>query len=650
MNSQTHHVRYMVVLGSAILLATGGGVTPALGALVAHWSFDSDYSNVQGNSVLDGFPVSTGTGSVSITGAAGEYQRGGGALKIDDPASGMNYVDVTQSPVANNQKQVSVVAWYRYSDISSDGSDARKYVWSTHPTYSTEFSVGSSFDGEWYFLTPTTPNGHFADTTGPVINDGLWHHVAMVWDRDANTAKYYHDGALRDNRDTSSNLADLVDSTGFHIGDYRNGDGGRNFDGYIDDVAVFDHALTDGEVLNLFHGAGPQNLDEPPVRAARVQVTGTTNATTAYAVLNESTGLNANFQNNNFGDHELYSSDSRLLQTDGVIIGNANDGDDSIVQVAGDLTYKGPADPRYDNGMGFSTADLSGGGEKNFDLSFAHFPFAGKWIAAHVDDDGTVLAGPNLPAGTTITPLDQSQARLGPGQFVVHMPGIDSRTDGMLFVVGGENDNNFVGAGVFEDPTNVNVVAGDASLGDWHVHIRDAAQNDTSDVGELGTFSFLYVPYKSQLAPEPLMIENLVGGRIGEDGSILNIAGTFTMLPKTAAGTYHIRIPDGQGGFFGDDDGILILTASGILEGGQSGNNIDPVEAGGITWQYDSVNNWFEVLTFDAPSSSLDDTQFVFAFVQYDNPLALSIPEPSSLVLLGLAAVGLLPLRRRRRR
>ena len=59
----------LLTVAAFLLTAT----SPALGALVAHWSFDSDYSNVQGNSTLDGSAVSSGTGSVSITGATNRF-------------------------------------------------------------------------------------------------------------------------------------------------------------------------------------------------------------------------------------------------------------------------------------------------------------------------------------------------------------------------------------------------------------------------------------------------------------------------------------------------------------------------------------------------------------------------------------------------
>lgn len=630
----------LAAFGLAALHASfaAGGVNDP----VAYWTFDNDFSDAMG--AFDGTAVTGGGATVTIGSGSGEFVRGSGALKIDDPASGsQGFVALGQSPIADTQKQLSIAAWYKVADIAGDGSDDIKTLWSTSPNWSAEYSIrgSGSADGQWYF---NGTDGAYYDTVGPVVADGLWHHVATVWDRNANRARYYHDGMLWDEHDTSGTTGDLIASTDFFIGDYRGGNGGRNFDGYVDDMAVFDRPLTDQEVRNLFHGATPASLDQPAVRAGRVLVDDSSSVVT---VDHQSPGFSVNFQHFNYGDHELYSGHARLKQADGMIMANSSkNDDDNLVGVAGNLTFP-TTDPRYENGMGFPTADLGTSTEENTHISFAHYPFAGGWIAGHVAADGTLLAGPNVPTGTTITKLDEGQAHVGPGNYVLSIAGVDSSTDGMLFVVPGENDDNYIGAGVFEDSSNVHVAAGDAALGDWHIHMRDNSQNDVSYDGENGAWSFLYLPYEQQ--PDGQIIQNLIGGRVSESGSLVGSVGDFT-FDNASTGTYYLRIPDGQGGYLGGDDGILHLTASGILEGFDSGNNIDPVEAGAITWEFNAAEDRFEILAKDAPGSGLDNTAFVFAFVQYDNPLRLAVPEPTSLLLCCLGVSGLFAGRRRRRR
>ncbi len=608
-----------VLATCVVLLVT---LTCARADLTHYWPFDTGYADTVGGASS----AAVGTG-VSLATTAGEYARGAGGLRINSSPTSVGYVDVTQSCIPNGQQQVTVTAWYRYADIGGDGSDSRKYVWSTAPDYSCEFSVGTAHDGEWWFrvLSGTAVN----DIDGPVVNDNLWHHVALLWDRTANRARYYHDGVLRDDRDTASVPGDLSNSTGLHIGDYRVGDGARNWDGYIDDVALFHHALSDADVRNLFHGASPRNLGNPPVRAARVTIAPAA-GTPTYTVVNQSPGFSVNFLNANAGDHELYSGDSRLLQTHGLIMGSANDGADSVLCVAGDLTYTGGPDTRYDNGMGFPAFDLSGHAEKNFNTAFAFFPFAWEgegWIGAHVDPNGTVLAGPHLPAGTTVAKLAPVAGWRNAGHYVVRIPNVDARLNGMLFVTGGDNTTvgNYVSAGVLQHADDVNVVRGEATLGSWHIQVRTTAQDDTSDAGVDGSFSFLYLPYNTV---------NLVGGRLRGDGAVLKGTGGFTATDGTGAGQVDIRIPNGQGGYRSDQDGILLLTDCAVLGDINSGNNQDPVSGNALSWVYDGPGQKFVVSGFDAPGGTAEDTDFVFAFVPFAQSLLPPSPTQGTLFII----------------
>ena len=112
-----------------------------------------------------------------------------------------------------------------------------------HPTmpsvYGTQIEDGGLDMGQWYFLG--TPQGR--DLSGPIDEyPQSWYHVALVYDAEQGTMAFYTNGQLRDRvqgvayQETGDGLAnhDVL-----NIGDYREADGSRMFDGYIDDVCRF---------------------------------------------------------------------------------------------------------------------------------------------------------------------------------------------------------------------------------------------------------------------------------------------------------------------------------------------------------------------------------------------------------------------------
>ncbi len=225
--------------------------------LVAWWPFDVDADNAQGNSDFDGTLV----GNAAIS--AEDVAEGAGALKIDvTVSSAASYVDVTDTVLIGNvPNRNTVVAWYKFEDVSGNGSDSRNFVWETNETWALSFGVRSDIGpgggakvSEWYYNGVGGSDRLEPAGDGPVIGTATgsndWHHAAMVYDVAENYLKYYHDGVLVD-QDAAGAGALLATPTGFHIGDYRDGTGGRNWDGYIDEVAVYDQALTEFQINQL---------------------------------------------------------------------------------------------------------------------------------------------------------------------------------------------------------------------------------------------------------------------------------------------------------------------------------------------------------------------------------------------------------------
>ena len=228
------------------LLALLAPVSQAEDGLIAYWPFDTDFRNAAGDEQYDGIP----SGMAVISGE--DVRAGVGALRIDDDKTTKSHVAVLQDFIGPAPVVRTVVGWYKYCDISGDGSDERNFIWETQPGYSLSFGIRNGTTGkysQWYFDTETQGalNG-----AGPVVEDGQWHHVALVWNTVNSYLKYYHDGKLFSTVAVTIDNNPKPNQAGFNIGTHRAADGSRNWEGYLDEIAVFGVELSADQVAALY--------------------------------------------------------------------------------------------------------------------------------------------------------------------------------------------------------------------------------------------------------------------------------------------------------------------------------------------------------------------------------------------------------------
>lgn len=351
----------------------------------------------------------------------------------------------------------------------------------------------------------------------------------------------------------------------------------------------------------------------------------------------------------NLGDLSLLSGASTVAggglpftQANGVIIAAPNQfqygavGDRNIVETPGELSSTIPSG--FPVGMWFSTTRAAGdGAEANFNLAFAHFPFADGWTAGHIKgSDGSFLAG-NSTGVTVTTQFGVPAAGFGNGHYTLSIAGVDARTDGMLFAQGEANSNsgNVVPVGILPDGSG------------WDIRINDQGGNFPAT--EQANWSFTYVPYSAQ--------NLLAGGNLGIDDATSVVVrqgvGTFTaervdlgtntgsiIPPGTPDGVmdparFLIKIP-------GKDDmtGYLMVGVSKYATaGGNSG-----ADDNFLAWEYSSALGGFLVETYDLTGANLQDSDIYFAYFDYANPIA--VPEPGAACIAVCAALCLGSLRR----
>jgi hypothetical protein len=262
---------------------------------------------------------------------------------------------------------------------------------------------------------------------------------------------------------------------------------------------------------------------------------------------------------------------------------------------------------------GFQSSD----GEASISYSAAYFPYEQGWVGAWVTggDAGEAVfasSSPDLPTSSVNWDL---------GQATVTLPGVNSASDGMLFVAPSHANNA------------TNIAAAFPTAGGWKVTVREDDDADFTganyNFSPDNQFQFVYIPYSAT---------NLIGGHVnGGDASLFNSAGDDRFdIARTADGQYALSVYEADGQTkLTESDGMLILSNASALEGdgtvadrgffsyeydADTGNFIIEVREKTAELDFENSENIFgDVLT-------LEDTDFYFAWVDFTNPLSLSLP------------------------
>ncbi|MHC4457061.1 MAG: LamG-like jellyroll fold domain-containing protein [Planctomycetota bacterium] len=233
MKSHTYSALLIVV---AVCLGGGGvtfgydlQVTTLEDGLVSHWTFDEG----EGSTAYDSAGDNNGTLIGDANWTSGKI---GGAIILDGNG---DYVDCGNDS-SLNVEDITISAWINPDTIPSL---ATGIVFKVN-SYQTNLFGGRLKWGIWsdYLFS----NYDFTTHTNE------WHHTVITFEKTGTNqgeAKIYIDGVL----DNSGSLSQDIDPTGsnLYIG-YKSDLSGAYFDGLIDDVRIYERALSDEEVWQLY--------------------------------------------------------------------------------------------------------------------------------------------------------------------------------------------------------------------------------------------------------------------------------------------------------------------------------------------------------------------------------------------------------------
>ena len=236
-----------------VALAFSFIAAPLHAGLVGYWTF-SNGSNLGQDSSGNGNNL-TGTGDGANTPGFDPTGNSGQGAAIFDGTDWL--VDTTGFPtgIPTGNADYTILAWIQLSTPFTGGYGI--IGWGAYSNdggsdtnaFRTDFNGG--IDNYWW------GNDITADSCCESVFDGAWHLVAATWDSETGTRTVYVDPQLSNGYSNSDNPgSNNADALNFTVGQTCPTCGEENFVGEISDLAVFDSALTQNQIVEF--GTAPE--------------------------------------------------------------------------------------------------------------------------------------------------------------------------------------------------------------------------------------------------------------------------------------------------------------------------------------------------------------------------------------------------------
>jgi hypothetical protein len=217
--------------------------------LVAYWKFDEGVGTTStdssGNSNL-----ATLSGTTLPSWSTGKHGSGIGFTGIGYIASG------TTPSLAPQSSNFTVSSWVKYNG-GGCGSGGCGIIGSNVgyiPAYKTGYSIIATSTNFRLMFGDST---NYFDTSFGTVATNQWQHLLIVFNRTNFEIQAYIDGQLVRTQSYSGVTGPIIMETNLHIGS-RDYNGGSPFNGSLDEVRIYNRALSPDEVKQLYnYSPGP---------------------------------------------------------------------------------------------------------------------------------------------------------------------------------------------------------------------------------------------------------------------------------------------------------------------------------------------------------------------------------------------------------
>jgi hypothetical protein len=237
--SNRTYLTIAVVLSCATWFASGAGDAGTIG----QWRFDEPSGAIAADSV-GGHPGTLYGGAAFVPGGIS-----GNAVSLTRSLD--SFVTMGDA-FAMTTGDFSLVFWVKTApgDQTSDLIAVAKHESGFYNGYFANLNLTSTYglrDKALFYHSSTPGNEVVSSTT---VNDGEWHQIVCVYHA-GGTAEIYVDGGIAEQSKPSTPIID--NSADFMVGGiFFGGSPAGLFDGLIDELQIFDHALDAAEVEALY--------------------------------------------------------------------------------------------------------------------------------------------------------------------------------------------------------------------------------------------------------------------------------------------------------------------------------------------------------------------------------------------------------------
>jgi len=242
----------LVFLFAGVLIPVFAAPVVSVSGLIGFWRLDETATDAVDDSGNGNDGVWTGTvAGVNTVPAAGPP---GVALPNANCASfngTTGYIEVGAPAVLNVTTAITVAAWLNIASTTAEKKAVAR--WSDTPAaYSWLLSVAQPANNEPIFAVQTGIMN--IKQSGVTLTPGTWYHVVATYDGAA--MNMYVNGAVA-GMPAAATGAIVVSTAPVRIGAGGGTAAEQPFDGRIDDVRIYDRALSGAEVTTLYNGVLP---------------------------------------------------------------------------------------------------------------------------------------------------------------------------------------------------------------------------------------------------------------------------------------------------------------------------------------------------------------------------------------------------------